>query len=87
MTPGTGPLLNPRAYFTGLAVLPVIVTAPGLYVTREGLVVQVDVAGGKAAAFDCTGAYPNGVREHWHRSGRLYFGQPSCNDIVRAAHP
>jgi len=63
-------------YFSPL--LPVIVDAPGLYMTREGLQVEVTTI----TPYRARGIYPNGVCESWHKSGRIYCGQETINDIV-----
>lgn len=70
--------------FAGLVTKPVIIDAPGSYLTREGLVVQVDIVSDNHDT-GCHGTYPNGVKEHWHMSGRIFTGQESINDIVSKA--
>lgn len=72
------------AYFAPLVVLPVIVAEPGNYVTRCGETVSVSAVSWRND-FGCTGLYSNGVRERWHRSGRIFAGQETANDIVRPA--
>jgi hypothetical protein len=65
-----------------LVVQPVVIDGPGHYLTRAGEVVTIE----KASAhhdFACVGVYPNQVQDSWHKSGRLYFGTESKNDIVR----
>jgi hypothetical protein len=69
------------AYFAPLVLLPVVVTAPGRYLTRCGEQVLVRRASSRHD-FGCAGEYACGTREAWHRSGRLYAGIVSRNDIV-----
>lgn len=70
------------AYFAPLVTLPVVVAVPGAYLTRGNEVVTVVVASARND-FGCRGTYSNGVREGWHRSGRIFAGQESANDIVQ----
>jgi hypothetical protein len=72
------------AYFAPLVTAPIVITDPGQYVTRGGEVVMVNKVSQKND-FGCRGQYQNGVRERWHRSGRIFAGQESMNDIVRRA--
>lgn len=73
------------AYFAPLVILPVVITAPGEYVTRDGERVTISKAS-SLHDFGCTGTYaPSGETDHWHRSGRMFAGRESRNDIVRAA--
>jgi hypothetical protein len=72
------------ASFSSLVHLPVIITEPGLYKTRSGEIVRVDRVSSNQD-FGCSGTYPGGVVEGWHRSGRLYFGMECPNDIVEKA--
>lgn len=76
--------MNARGWFSSLVVLPVVVDAPGEYLTRGGERVRVTEVSTKPA-FACRGEYPNGTRDAWHRSGRLYFGTLSLNDLVAKA--
>ena len=69
---------------TSLIVLPSVVDAPGRYLTRAGEVVSVEKITRGRGGFNCEGHYASGQAERWHRSGRLYFGVLSDNDIVRA---
>jgi hypothetical protein len=71
------------AYFAPLVNLPVIINGPGRYITRGGELVKVEVASWRND-FGCTGSYLNMVPEKWHRSGRIFAGMESKNDIVRA---
>lgn len=80
----TSSKLNPAGWFAAFVVLPVVITGPGQYVTRSGEVVTVAQASSRHA-FECRGAYSDGVSEAWHKSGRLLFGSETANDIVRAA--
>lgn len=64
-----------------LASLAVIIKHPGEYLTRKGEVVRIEtVAAGRQ--FACKGVYSCGTVDHWHRSGRLYVGRESINDIT-----
>lgn len=72
------------AYFAPLVLLPTIITAPGKYLTRSGAVVTVESASQKHD-FRCVGTYPCGTREGWHKSGRIFAGCLTVNDIVAAA--
>ncbi len=73
-----------HAYFAPLVVLPVVIDQPGDYRTREDLIVQVRTASTRHD-FGCLGTYPNGVKERWHKSGRIFAGQRTVNDIVARA--
>lgn len=70
-------------WFASLVPLPTVITKPGVYLTRIGEAVTITVASEKQD-FGCLGEYLNGGTDRWHKSGRLYFGQQSGNDIVRA---
>lgn len=76
---------RPIASFTSLVCLPIIITAPGVYVTRGGEVVTVETSS-MGHYFGCWGQYSCGAAEFWHRSGRLYFGCETQNDIVASAN-
>lgn len=69
------------AYYAPLVTLPVIIDAPGLYRSRGGEVVSVRVVSDKHD-HGCLGVYPCGTLEGWHKSGRIFAGQLSDNDIV-----
>jgi hypothetical protein len=73
------------AYFAPFVTLPVIIDAPGKYITRNGELVIVDTVSTKHD-FGCLGYYyyydSNEIPEQWHKSGRLYFSTESNNDIV-----
>jgi len=66
----------PPPYFS--ATLPVIVAQPGAYLTRCGERVTVTAVSGRYAS----GTYANGVKECWHKSGRLFPITDSDNDII-----
>jgi len=68
-------------HFAGLVTLPVVVDAPGLYLTRIGEQVRVDRASNRHD-FACLGEYQCGTLERWHKSGRLFVGLECNNDIV-----
>lgn len=72
------------ASFCAFITLPNVIEQPGQYITRGGEVVTVDAASSRHD-FKCKGRYANGVHDCWHKSGRLYFGALSKNDIVRPA--
>ncbi len=76
--------MSDPAYFAPLVNLPVVIDQPGSYHTREGLVVQVHTVSTQHD-FGCAGAYPNGTKEHWHKSGRALAGTLTQNDIVAHA--
>ena len=73
------------SYYAPLVVLPVIITTPGEYITRGGERVTIS----KTSSLNdhgCVGVYAvNGISDAWHRSGRIYAGMESLNDIVREA--
>jgi hypothetical protein len=73
-----------NALFAAFLTLPSVITGPGRYVTRGGEVVSVGVASTRHD-FGCSGAYSTGQAEGWHKSGRLYFGRETANDIVMPA--
>jgi hypothetical protein len=68
-------------YFAPLVFAETIITHPGRYLTRSGETVLIDAVSNRHD-FNCTGSYSCGRRERWHRSGRLYAGMLSANDIV-----
>lgn len=68
-------------YMSPLMSLPIIIAGPGKYLTRCGDLVVVE-SFGRVANFSCVGSYPDGVKESWHRSGRLFANVISDNDIV-----
>lgn len=72
------------AYFAPLVTLPVIITEPGGYFTRNGEKVSVTSVSTQHD-FGCGGHYGNGTHERWHKSGRIFAGSLSANDIVRKA--
>lgn len=71
-------------YIVPLITKPTVITKPGQYMTRGGAVVTVEVVS-RRPDFGCTGHYENGIHEGWHKSGRLYAGMESSNDIVSPA--
>ncbi len=69
-------------------LLPVLVEAPGDYLTRRGDLVRVSaVVGPGVFAARVLGEYGDGVRESWRTSGRVFYGVESPNDIVASALP
>ena len=70
------------AYYAPLVLLPIIIVDPGLYVTRSDAVVSIPKVS-KRNDHGCIGLYQDGIREHWHRSGRIYAGIETANDVVR----
>lgn len=71
-------------FYAPLARLPVVITGPGKYLTRSAEVVEVAIAS-QNNDHGCTGRYANGVEDRWHRSGRIYSGIHSGNDIIQSA--
>ncbi|WP_432263472.1 hypothetical protein [Cupriavidus sp. TMH.W2] len=73
------------AYFASLVTKPDIITAPGNYVTRSGELVTITVVSWRQD-HGCIGTYGDGkIVDKWHKSGRIFAGAESGNDIVRAA--
>lgn len=72
------------AAFCAFICLPVLIDAPGQYITRGGDVVTITHTSVRHD-FRCCGTYSNGIAEGWNKTGRLYFGVESINDIVRRA--
>ena len=70
-------------YYLPLLTLPTIVTGPGSYLTRNGATVTIESASTRND-LRCYGAYSNGVREGWHKSGRILATSETANDIVGA---
>lgn len=61
--------------------LPVVITAPGVYITRSGERVQVTHCVGRYA----TGYYSSDTPERWHNSGRIFPVTDTANDILSPA--
>ena len=60
--------------------LPTVIDSQGEYITRSGEVVEVtDVSGHHWKH----GRHQNGISETWHRSGRIFSGRETENDIIR----
>lgn len=72
------------SFLSTLNALPVMIDRPGLYRTRSGEIVTVSCHSPRRA-FEWSGAYPNGIAERWHRSGRAMPWSESGNDIVGVA--
>lgn len=73
------------AAYAGLVTKPVVITEPGDYLTRCGERVTITRASDRHD-HGCHGRYlPNGPDDRWHKSGRLYFGMTSDNDIISKA--
>jgi len=72
------------SYWAPFVTFPVIITEPGEYITRGGERVKVASVSTKHD-FDCLGTYSTGQSEGWHKSGRLFAGRTSNNDIVSKA--
>lgn len=63
----------------------VIIDGPGEYLTRGGERVTIDHAS-THHNFGCIGRYADcGTQDHWSKSGRLFAGTLSQNDIVARA--
>jgi hypothetical protein len=69
------------AYFAAFVTLPVVIKAAGQYLTRSGETVTIETVSNRHD-FGCKGRYSDGTSEGWHRSGRLFKGFTSANDIV-----
>lgn len=72
------------AYMAPLVTKPEIINGAGRYLTRCGEVVSVTELSSNHD-FGNRGTYSNGVREGWHKSGRLYAGVECANDIMGRA--
>ena len=70
-------------YFLPLLGLPTIISGPGRYLTRNGETVTIESASTRND-LRCYGHYYNGVREGWHKSGRVLATSQTANDIVGA---
>ena len=70
------------AYFAPLVTRPVIITEPGTYITRCGERVTIETVSTRHD-FGCRGVYSNGIVERWHKSGRIFAGVETQNDIIR----
>jgi hypothetical protein len=75
---------NYHAYFAPLVTLPIIIDGPRSYITRCGDVVSITASSAKND-FGCIGAYQDGVKERWHRSGRINASRETSNDVIRRA--
>jgi hypothetical protein len=71
------------AYLAPLVTKPTIIVAPGKYITRGGEIVEITSI--SMGHFRCSGTYPNGIQDGWCKSGRIYAGMESQNDIIRRA--
>lgn len=69
------------AYYASLVCLPDIIDEPGEYETRCGESVQITETS-RRHDHNCVGTYSNMVLEHWHKSGRIYAGKETANDVV-----
>lgn len=76
--------MRSSAHFLPLVCLPVVIERPGNYITRCGEVVTVGAVSSRND-FGCSGLYSDGVRERWHRSGRVFASCETANDVVRIA--
>jgi len=74
------------AYFAPLVLEPVVIDSPGKYRTRCGETVEI-TASSRRHDLGCKGCYANGVRESWHKSGRIFATQLTANDIVAWCRP
>lgn len=65
-----------------LILLPDVITEPGKYRTRKGETIHIyDIVGGHAG-FNCLGQFPDGIKDSWHHSGRIFGWTESLHDIV-----
>jgi len=70
-------------YVYPLLFHPTIIDEPGEYLTRCGETVLIEHVSSSPVRFDCTGLYAgDGKSDCWHRSGRIFAGTESANDIV-----
>ena len=76
--------MRDTSYWAPFVTLPVIITKTGDYLTRKGERVTIVKVSTKHD-FGCLGHYSTGQDEGWHKSGRLFAGRTSDNDIVSAA--
>lgn len=72
------------AYYAPLVCKPIVIEQPGRYVTRGGEIVTVHAVSTRND-HGCKGIYSTGQLDGWHRSGRIYAGMLSQNDIVARA--
>jgi hypothetical protein len=73
------------AYFAPLVLLPTIITKPGKYRTRNGETVTIESVSSQHD-YNCVGAYDrHGIREGWHKSGRIMATSKTLNDIIGEA--
>lgn len=70
-----------RPNFASLVLLPTIITEPGKYLTRRDEEVTISKVSTRHD-YGCTGKYSCGTLDDWHKSGRLFTGTESINDIV-----
>jgi hypothetical protein len=69
-------------YIYPLLFLPVVIDEAGLYLTRGGDKVKVDQVTTKHS-FGCIGVYEGSeTKDGWHKSGRIFSGTETANDIV-----
>jgi hypothetical protein len=61
--------------------LPRLITEPGQYLSRCGEIITITDVTDKYAF----GTYPNGVKEHWDLTGRIWFNKECDNDIIEKA--
>ncbi len=74
------------SYFAPLVSLACVIDAPGNYLTRSGEVVSITQVSQKYAHdFGNVGTYSGGIVDQWHRSGRIFAGTETQNDIVGKA--
>lgn len=69
-------------YIYPLLFLPVVIDEAGLYLTRSGGRVKIDQVTTKHH-FGCIGVYEGSeIQDGWHKSGRIFSGTETANDIV-----
>lgn len=67
-------------YRSSFILHPVIITAPGQYITRKGEPVEITHIG----TFWCHGCYlDDDLRDMWPKCGRMFASQETIFDIVR----
>jgi len=72
-------------YFYPLIFPETIINSPGEYLTRGGERVAIYQASSRHD-FGCSGRYADcNTQDYWHKSGRIFAGSLSKNDIIARA--
>lgn len=70
-------------YVAHFLSFPVVIDKDGKYITRSGEIVTIEKC---SENFHWKkGRYSNGIEETWHRSGRIFSGRETSNDIIGLA--